>query len=92
MIKRTYLITRCFREKCKSKSKYDCLYSNVYFTTGGYNHYAKYGQPCELDTYKSILSIYKKIRHYMIREIVHLNLDDPRIRVGSHDIRGRIKD
>ena len=92
MIKETYLLARCFRERCKSKSKYDCLYSNAYFTTGGYNHYAKYGQPCEQDTYKSILSIYTKLRHYMIREIVHLNLDDPRIRVGAHDMRGRIKD
>ena len=90
MIKRTYLLTRCFRKQCKSKD--DCLYSNVYFTTGGYSYYAKYGQPCELGTYKSILSIYTELRHYMIREIVHLNLDDPRIRVGSHDMRGRIKD
>lgn len=90
MIKRTYLLTRCFREKCKSKD--DCLFSNVYFTTGGYNHYAKYGQPCEQGTYKSILSIYTKLRHYMIREVVHLDLNDPRIRAARHDIRGRIWD
>lgn len=90
MIKRTYLLTRCFREKCKSKD--DCLYSNVYFTAGGYNHYAKYGQPSEQGTYKSILSIYTKLRHYMIREIVHLDLNDPRIRVAAHDMRGRIRD
>lgn len=90
MIKKTYLLTRCFREKCISKD--DCLYSNVYFTTGGYNHYAKYGQPCEQGTYKSILSIYTKLRHYMIREIVHLDLNDPRIRAAVHDIRGRIRD
>ena len=92
MIKKTYLLTKCFREKCKSKSKDDCLYSNVYFTAGGYNHYAKYGQPCEQDTYKSILSIYIKLRHYMIRELVHLDLDDPRIMVAAHDMRGGIKD
>lgn len=90
MIKKTYLLTKCFRKKCKSKDDY--LYGNVYFTTGGYNHYAKYGQLCEQGTYKSILSIYIKLRHYMIRELVHLDLDDPRIRVAAHDMRGRIKD
>ena len=90
MLKRTYLLTRCFRKQCKSK--YEYLYSNVYFTTGGYIYYAKYDQPCKQNTYKSILSIYKKLRHYMIREIVHLNLDDPRIRGAVHDMRGRIED
>lgn len=90
MIKKTYLLRRCFREKCKSK--YDCLYSNVYFTTGGYNNYAKYGQPCEQDTYKSIFSIYTKLRHYLVREIVHLDLYDPRIEADVYDIRGRVKD
>lgn len=89
MIKRTYLITRCFREKCRSK--YDCLYSNTYFTEGGYTYYAKYGQPCKKDTYRSIFNIYCKLRRYMVREIVYLNLNDPRIIAGAHDARGRVK-
>lgn len=92
MIK-TYLLTRCFIEKCKNRDDcLYCLYNNIYFTEGGYNHYAKYGQPCEQDTYKSIFNTYTKLRRYMVRELVHLDLNDPRIRVAAHDMRGRIKD
>ena len=90
MNKITYLRTRCFREKCKDRS--DWLYSNLHFTKGGYNYYAKYSQPCKQNTYKSIFNTYTKIRRYIFREIVHLDLENSRIMVGVHDIRGRIED
>jgi hypothetical protein len=55
-----------------------------------YNICTRFASPSSYNSYTSILSIYAKIRHYMVREIVHLNLDELKRRVCTHDIRGKL--
>ena len=86
-----------FSVNCNNREVY--LFNELF--NHSYNKSIRFISPSNYNSYTSILSIYTKIRHYMVREIVHLDLDDhrvhlnlnaPRIRVAVHDIRGRVED
>ena len=74
----------------------NCNNREVYLFNGlfgrSYNISTRFASPSSYNSYTSILSIYTKIRHYMVREIVHLNLNDLRVKIAAHDIRGRVED
>ena len=83
----------------------NCTNREVYLFNGlfgrSYNISTRFASPSSYNSYTSVLSIYTKIRHYMVREIVHLNLDDQRVhlylddhrvKVGAHGIRSRVED
>ena len=57
-----------------------------------YNVSTRFASPNNYISYTNITSIYIKLRHYLVREIVHLNIDELRIKAATHDIRGKIKD
>ena len=77
-----------FSVNCNNREVY--LFNELF--NHSYNKSTRFISPSNYNSYTSILSIYTKIRHYMVREIVHLNLDDQRVKVGAHDIRGRVED
>lgn len=77
-----------FSVNCNNREVY--LF-NVLFNQS-YNISTRFASPSSYNSYTSILSIYTKIRHYMVREIVHLDLDDFRIKIAAHDIRGKVED
>lgn len=72
----------------------NCINREVYLFnerfSRSYNICTRFASPSSYNSYTSILSIYAKIRHYLVREIVHLNLDELRVKVGAHDIRGKL--
>jgi hypothetical protein len=75
-----------FSANCNNREVY--LFNERF--SRSYNICTRFASPSSYNSYTSILSIYAKIRHYMVREIVHLNLDELKRRVCTHDIRGKL--
>lgn len=76
----------CFSVNCINREVY--LFNERF--SRSYNISTRFASPSSYNSYAGILSIYAKIRHYLVREIVHLNLNELRIRAAAHDIRGRL--
>lgn len=77
-----------FSVNCNNREVY--LFNEIF--NRSYNISTRFASPSSYNSYTSILSIYTKIRYYMVREIVHLDLNDLRIKVATHDMRGVIFD